>query len=158
MHNIWCQLTQISERQRDPCVSVVFELSVHTRPIQQLHGSFITLVTHLVMKSCYDIRWKGSGQNQLLEDTMSLVCLSAVENPSLRNKCECYCTNIHIGGSLLTVGLAGYAAMTGPMIGPVFVLCSSCRLAMDNLGRLCCSSFVCLFSFVCWLHRTIGVS
>ena len=42
---------------------------------------FITLVTHLVMKSCYDIKWKGTGQNQLLEDTMSLVCLSAIENP-----------------------------------------------------------------------------
>ena len=88
MHNIWCQLMQISERQCDPCVSVVFELSVHTSSMVQ-HGSaapwfihrIITLVTHLVMKSCYDIRWKGTGQNQLLEDTMSLVCLSAIENP-----------------------------------------------------------------------------
>ena len=60
-------------------VNVVFDLSVHTRPIhmrsQQFHGSFVALVTHPVMKNCYDIRLKGAGQNQLLEDTTLLVCL-----------------------------------------------------------------------------------
>jgi len=38
MHNIWCQLMQISERQCDPCVSVVFDLSVCTSSMVQ-HGS-----------------------------------------------------------------------------------------------------------------------
>ena len=113
-------------------VDVVPTLSVHTRPIhtrsQQLHGSFVALVTHLVMNSCNDVRPKGAGQSQLLEDTTSLVCLSAIRTPSLRNK-RTYCfTNVRIGRSLMS------AAMTGPMISSC--VCSSCRSAMDNLGRI----------------------
>ena len=100
-------------------VDVVFDLSVHTRPIhtrsQQLHGSLVALVTHLVMNSCNDVRLKGAGQSQLLEDTTSLVCLRQ-RTPSLRNK-RGYCfTNVRIGLSLLSEGLAGHATMTGPMI------------------------------------------
>ena len=63
---------------------MVYCSQLSTRPIhkrsQQFHGSLVALVTHLVMKNSYDIRPKGAGQNQLLEDTTSLVCLSVIKN------------------------------------------------------------------------------
>ena len=99
---------------------------------QQLHGSFVALVTHLVMKSCYDVRPKGAGHDQLLEDATSLVCLSAIKNPVPRK--QMWILLHQRPHRTFLTDHAGHAAMTGPLIGSC--VCSSCRSAMDNLRRI----------------------
>ena len=79
----WC----MAHRAPLAAADVVSDFSVHGGPVdtmpQQLHGSLITLVAHIVMERRQDIRPKWAEKNQLLESTPPLVSLPTMEYPLL---------------------------------------------------------------------------